>query len=168
MPLASRRENRRTVLRLVAQHPGAHLRELERLAGLSLGSLRHHLDRLEGLGLVRAEPDARFKRFFLTGIAALPRRAAIAVRQGRLRRILAALLEAPRSHGQLADSLQIPRPSLTTYLRRLVALQLVQADAHGRFSVRDPSAVRDALALQHASLLDRLVDDALRLLEETG
>ena len=168
MRLPSKDATRRAVLRLVAEHPGAHLRELERLAPVSFGSLRHHLDRFERQGLVRSELDLRFKRYYVANLPPLPRRTAAVLRQPQLRRILAALLESPgRRHGEIADALAIPRPSLTTYLRRLVAVGLVAVEADGRYRVTRPDMVRTAMAARPAGALDQLIDDALRMLEGT-
>jgi predicted transcriptional regulator len=157
---------REEILRYVAAHPGCHLRELERRLPRSLGALRHHLDRLEEQGLVRAEFDRRFKRYYPPGLPTASRAAIAALRQARLRDVAEAVLHRPGVRpSELARALRIPPSSLTTYVRRLVQLGLLAARADGGLEVPDRGLLEDALRRVRPTLLDRLSDGAVEVLE---
>src|SRR2546423_4057755 len=75
--------SRERVLALVTSQPGLHLRELPRRLGLSLRSVRYHLEGLEESERVTPHRSGRFARWFaaaacspgdLTLIFALPAR----------------------------------------------------------------------------------------------
>src|SRR5437879_12427694 len=59
--------SRERVLALVAAQPGLHLRELPRRLGLSLRSVRYHLENLEEHDLVTPHRSGRFARWFAAG-----------------------------------------------------------------------------------------------------
>jgi len=156
------------VLEAVRANPGVHLRELERLTALPFGTLRHHVAALERRGEVRSEQDLRFRRYYVTGLAPSQRAAALAMRSRPLRRILAHLLDhAPARHRDLVAALGIPPSSLSTYLRRLVQLGLLRDVGAEGFAPTDLAPLRAALASVQPTPLDRLVDAALGLFEQT-
>src|SRR5207244_4633748 len=59
--------SRERVLALVAAQPGLHLRELPRRLGLSLRSVRYHLENLEEHDLVAPHRSGRFARWLSAG-----------------------------------------------------------------------------------------------------
>src|SRR5207247_3043007 len=86
--------SRERVLALVAAQPGLHLRELPRRLGLSLRSVRYHLENLEEHDLVAPHRSGRFARWFSAGAFSTDDRTLIsALRVRGQRTILSALLE---------------------------------------------------------------------------
>src|SRR5256885_6171038 len=59
--------SRERVLALVTSQPGLHLRELPRRLGLSLRSVRYHLEGLEESERVTPHRSGRFERWFAAG-----------------------------------------------------------------------------------------------------
>src|SRR2546430_15358188 len=59
--------SRERVLALVTSQPGLHLRELPRRLGLSLRSVRYHLEGLEEGERVTPHRSGRFARWFAAG-----------------------------------------------------------------------------------------------------
>ena len=60
--------SRERVLALISAQPGLHLRELSRRLGLSLRSVRYHLEGLEDSALVTAHRSGPFTRWFTAGV----------------------------------------------------------------------------------------------------
>src|SRR5256886_14664171 len=71
--------SRERVLALVTSQPGLHLRELPRRLGLSLRSVRYHLEGLEESDRVTPHRSGRFARWFAAGAVSAenPRRIAV-------------------------------------------------------------------------------------------
>src|SRR5207249_8758639 len=81
--------SRERILALVVAQPGLHLRELPRRLGLSLRSVRYHLETLVDQRLVTAHRSGRYERWFAVGSLSSDDRALIsALRVGAQRRIL--------------------------------------------------------------------------------
>src|SRR5256885_7648372 len=59
--------SRERVLALVTSQPGLHLRELPRRLGISLRSVRYHLEGLEESDRVTPHRSGRFARWFAAG-----------------------------------------------------------------------------------------------------
>lgn len=157
---------RALLLRHIRAQPGCHLRELERNLPLSLGALRHHLDRLHDEGLVRVEFDRRYKRYYPADMPVLSRRAHAALRQAKLRAVVLALAQRPGArHAELSRALGVPRSSLSAYLRRLQHLGLVRAVPGDGYAL-DPGVPVARVERLQATRLDRLADAALSVLEE--
>jgi len=160
------------VLRTVAEHPGLHLRELQRVAGLPLGTLRHHLQALERRGEVRSLRQGAFVRFFpAQGLARGHAQLLAGLRPAPQRHLAVALLQGgPLTHGDLVRRTGIHPGSVSLYLRNLVRCGVVAAvdGPSGRKSyvLTDAAAVAQLLRAYRASFLDRLVDHALQIFDD--
>jgi len=162
------RSPRQTILRCIEEHPGCHLRALERLLPYSLGALRHHLSQLEEIGLIRVEYDLRFKRYYPQAMGADLRETCAALRGRNMRRILVLLLSNPGlTSPQIASKLGLARSSLGLYLRRLRQKGLIVKGAalDGTWTLASPKTVEAALVTFHASFMDRVVDGALEVFD---
>src|SRR5256885_5926358 len=85
--------SRERVLALVTSQPGLHLRELPRRLGLSLRSVRYHLEGLEEGDRVTPHRSGRFARWFAAGAFSTGDRTLISALPGRGQRgVLSALL----------------------------------------------------------------------------
>src|SRR3989442_11806400 len=85
--------SRERVLALVTSQPGLHLRELPRRLGLSLRSVRYHLEGLEEGERVTPHRSGRFARWFAAGAFSTGNRTLIsALRVRGQRAILSQLL----------------------------------------------------------------------------
>src|SRR2546430_11218845 len=102
--------SRERVLALVTSQPGLHLRELPRRLGLSLRSVRYHLEGLEEGERVTPHRSGRFARWFAAGAVLTEDRALIsAFRVRGEKAILPALLRGgPMRFAPLAEG---TRPS---------------------------------------------------------
>ncbi|HEV8361666.1 MAG TPA: hypothetical protein VGR28_14550 [Candidatus Thermoplasmatota archaeon] len=163
-------EARRRLMGLLERHPGVHLRELERLSALPLSTLRYHLEYLQRHGLVDAEQDRQFVRYFARrDLEPAERQTIAALRQAALRRVLMALLEAggEASYGQLRASLAMPASTLSLHLGELLRRGLVartQAGRASRYTVVHGERVIRLLLTYRSSFLDAFVDHLLAAL----
>jgi predicted transcriptional regulator len=144
-------DRKQLVLDQVHKTPGANLRQVQRYTGVPLSTTARLLDELENEGKVESESDIAYRRFFPVGkrLQKRDRMVLAYVNKTRPRKILAALLEQPGlRHGELADHLLLPAPTLTYYMKQLVAADLVKVRKKGAsrmYKVKNIAQVEKAL-----------------------
>lgn len=158
---------RRALFQIIEETPGIHLRELERRLGFGLGDLRHHLDALEGGGLISSRDDGYRKTFFpVRGFPYPDARLLALLRQEVPRRILLLLLEhREREFQELRDALKVSKSTLSFHLKKVTDADLVTASrVEGRMRCRlaDPRHVADVLLRFKDSFLDAAIDRVVR------
>ncbi len=159
-------DSRSMVLRSVETVPGAHLRSLQRISRLPLGTLRHHLGRLVSHHDVDEEQDRRFKRFYPAAMAPRTRRAWDAIRPRQTRAILEVLLEAPAIRQTvLSRRLSLPDSTAHHHIRRLKDLEIV-AETNGLLHLPRATEVAALLAAVRPTFLDELTDGAIGLFDQ--
>ncbi len=141
--------------------PGLHVNELRRRLHMSPSSIEYHLSVLVGAGLVVAEDDGRYKRYYANGagLGLNPRSPHSRNTLGALRRPHAVVLvRALLAHAggatssALSQSLAIHESAAARRLDHLEDAGVLVSLRHGRsriFQVRDP-----ALALQALSAVE--------------
>src|SRR3989442_11445425 len=130
------------VLALVTSQPGLHLRDLPRRLGLSLRSVRYHLEGLEEGDRVTPHRSGRFARWFAAGAFSTEDRTLIsALRVRGQRAILSELLRGgPMRFASLEKATGLSSATLVQYLHRLSDEGLVVAGEDRRYRLCDPSA----------------------------
>src|SRR2546426_9477469 len=120
--------SRERVLALVAAQPGLHLRELPRRLGLSLRSVRYHLENLEEHDLVTPHRSGRFARWFSAGAFSTDDRTLIsALRVRGQRTILSELLEkGPMRIAALERGSGLSSAASVQHLHRLSSDALIE------------------------------------------
>lgn len=163
---------RRRVYRAIEDRPGMHLRALARLLEMPLSTLRHHLRYLEDHGLIVAEKDGQYARYFPTRTLSAEDKEVLSVlRREKPRRILIELLDQQGEawYQDLLSALGYPSSTLGLYLKELIDRGLVDRVPAGRTSlyrVNDPDRVLGLLVRYEESFLDRWVDRVLEIVEE--
>lgn len=163
------RTSRERILALVASQPGIHLRELPRRLGVSLRSVRYHLESMAADDFVTSHRSGRFERWFVAGTFSAEDRSLIsALRVSGQRTILTHLL---RNGSMRFVSLQrasgLSPATLTRNLDRLTAERLVELDGRRGYRLRDPSAIEMRLALYRERFPDLLADAAREIFDES-
>ncbi len=166
-------ENRRRIYQRVCSHPGEHMRELQRALDMPMGLLGHHLNYLEGHGIVSSKPDRYYKRYYPSEMGARERTFLSALRQQRPRAIVLHLVLNPgRSHRELVEHFSLSPSTLTFYLKDLEAKGVVRRTKAGRESLFDVEPVDEVvrvLITHRPSFLDTVVDRFLEVwFEKTG
>src|SRR5579872_6710598 len=66
--MSLRSESRSRISGLVRQNPGIHLRELQRILGVSFNSIRYNTERMANSGEIICEKDVGYSRFYPLGM----------------------------------------------------------------------------------------------------
>jgi DNA-binding IclR family transcriptional regulator len=153
------------LLGLLALRPGLHLRELPRHLGVSLNTVRYHLDTLMREGLVAEHRTGRFVRYFRSDAPAQTDRALIAaLRVGGQRRLLQALVrKGPCGFNSLQRETALPPATLSLYLTMLHRERLVDHEENGPYSLSDTAWVQERLTLYTSRFPDLLADAAVEI-----
>jgi len=137
--------------------PGLHVNELRRRLHMSPSSIEYHLSVLVGAGLVVAEDDGRYKRYYANGagLGLNPRSPHSRNTLGALRRphavVLVRALLARASGATASELCQLLSIHESAAARRLDHLEdagVLTSQRHGRsriFQVRDPALALQAL-----------------------
>jgi predicted transcriptional regulator len=160
--------SRERVLALVAAQPGLHLRELPRRLGLSLRSVRYHLESLEEHDLVSPHRSGRFARWFAAGAFSTEDQTLIsALRVRGQRTILSELLrQGPMRFVALERATGLSSATLVQYLHRLSSDGLIEATEDRRYQLRDSAAIDMRLSLYRERFPDLLADAARQIFDE--
>jgi predicted transcriptional regulator len=161
--------SRERILALVVAQPGLHLRELPRRLGLSLRSVRYHLEALEEERLVVPHRSGRYERWFGVGNLSSQDHALIsALRVSSQRTILSSLLRAgPMRFGSLGTATALSSATLVQSLGRLSAEGLVELGDDRHYRLRDSEAVEMRLALYRHRFPDLMADAAREIFDGT-
>lgn len=137
--------SRRLVFGLIEDHPGLHQREIARLLRLTPSNVEYHVRQLVRAGLVQAETDAGFVRYYATvespdGVARSvgpvsreERKRLSLLRQARPLEIVAhLLLEGTLTLGELANRMGIAPATLTYQIKKLESVGLVERYREGK------------------------------------
>lgn len=154
---------REDILRCVREHPGIHLRGVERRTGLPLGQVLYHLDRLERMGLVASHRDSGFRRYFAPDAISRSEKPILsALRHDVPRRLVLALLERPRlPHKALQRSAGVAGSTLSFHLQRLVASGVLvreRVEGSTTYALADPRLARREVVAYAPSFEDPEVD----------
>lgn len=158
-------EPRSVVLQAVRTVPGSHLRSLERMCRMPLGTLRYHLDLLLARRDVAVEQDRRYRRFYPGDMQIAYRRVWDALRQRQTRAIVLALLQGPLGRSEIAFALGLSPSSMHLYGQRLKALGVVR-EANGRLELAEPQVMDAVLQGVDPTRLDLLVDGAISIFDQ--
>ncbi len=159
--------SRERVLALVEAQPGLHLRELPRRLGLSLRSVRYHLENLEEHDLVTPHRSGRFARWFAAGAFSTEDQTLIsALRVRGQRTILSELLEkGPMRFAALERATGLSSATLVQYLHRLSSEALIEVAEDRRYRLRDPGAIEMRLSLYRERFPELLAEAARQIFD---
>ena len=159
--------SRERILALVVAEPGLHLRELPRRLGLSLRSVRYHLEVLEEDRLVVPHRSGRYERWFGVGNLSSQDHALIsALRVDSQRTVLACLLRGgPMRFGSLDHRTASSSATLAQSLVRLSAEGLVELGDDRHYRLRDADAVEMRLTLYRQRFPDLIADAAREIFD---
>lgn len=150
--MSSKRDDR--IVAVIAQIeacPGSNLRQIHRITGVPLSTTARLLDKLEMDGVVKSENGSSYRRFYPVGKGLHKRERVLLgfLTKPRPRGILEGILREPGiRHSDLADSLGLPPPTLTYYLKQIVAKDLVVVRKKGvarHYRVKNPEMLEKAL-----------------------
>jgi predicted transcriptional regulator len=165
--LGARADSRIKVRLLVSMIPGVHLRELQRLLGVSYNSTRYHVDKLTKTGEIVRVEDGGYSRLYPTGIGEAERTLFPLVRAVTDRKILESLAsDSTLSNKQLSEMTGLAKSTVSEHMANLIRLGVVKTRQMGAlgmlYELEKPEQVLLLLKSQNPSLLkkagDRFVD----------
>jgi predicted transcriptional regulator len=121
-------DNRSRVLRLVLRLPGIHLRELQRLLGISFNSARYNVGKLCNSGQIQGFKENGHLRLYPPGTTARQRSVYAVLRNRVQNSILRILVEenAGATHKQLCQATALAKSTISENLQKLVELGVVK------------------------------------------
>lgn len=111
----------------VAATPGAHFSKVRDDLSLGTGETQYHLEKLVDAGTIESQRDGDYRRYFPAGrFSAFERRALGYLRRDTPRGMILALLRTPDvSASELADRLDVSRPTVSKYAGELETIDLL-------------------------------------------
>jgi predicted transcriptional regulator len=165
--LGAQRNNRVRVRLLVSMHPGVHLRELQRLVGMSFSSTRYHVDKLTKIGEIIRVEDGGYSRLYPAGIGEAERTIFPLARGETDRKILAILTTDPvLSNKRLCELTGLAKSTVSEHLADLIRAGVIKTrhntDLGIFYELEEPEKIRLLLKSQNSNLLkkasDRFID----------
>lgn len=161
-------ENQRNLYMYIQEHPGSHLRKIERDLNINLGTLRHHVDFLEKNGIIISKKQGNLKLFFAAGkLSATAKKITSMLQQERLRRIIMVILTSPGStHTEISKKLDIKPSTLSKYVKILHRGEVIffkKNRSEKRYHIKDEQLIIRLLMTYRKSFWDKFVDNMLEL-----
>jgi predicted transcriptional regulator len=118
--------NRMKIARSVTLSPGIHLRELQRVVGLSFATIRYHTVRLVKDGTVERFPQGRYERLFPRGFSDSEKAIVSATRGNSSRLILGEIVrQGVVSNKEVSGRTGLAKSTVTKYLHLFSDLGIV-------------------------------------------
>lgn len=140
--------NEARLLDVVRAHPGIHLREIQRVMGVSFSTVRYHVRSLTSRGDLVIQRDARYARVFLGGFPADDIPFAMVARSRSTVLVLGQILRSKgASNKELAGSTGLAKSTVSRCVGILSSLGLVR---------RVPSPIGHDVVLPQTELIAHL------------
>src|SRR2546425_2138273 len=158
-----RRDGRVRVKLIISVLPGVHLRQLQRLLGVSFNSTRYHVERMAKIGEIVRVEDGGHSRLYPPGLSDREKDVCSLIRGGTDRRILARLvMESGLSNKQLCDLTGLAKSTVSEHLAHQIQLGIVvtrRTIENGIvYDLEDPIRIRSLLGKQSPALLKKATD----------
>ncbi len=163
-PVEIELEPRKKVYESIRDNPGAHLRQIDRMVDISLGTIRYHLRVLEKRSLIVSRKEGKYKRFYVRGTIDSSDKDRLAVLRKELpRTIILFLMEYPGStHKDMSEVIDVASSTLSYHLKMLRKKEIVICQDK-KYRVKNEEAIADLLIQYRRTFLDSLVDRFVRL-----
>lgn len=161
-------ETRRNIYGIVQKFAGCHFREIERLSGLSTGSVQYHLAYLTKHGLIKQEKERSNIRYFPISFSSHNTALLGLLRQKTVRRILICLLEnQDANHEKIVAYLQLSPSTISWHLQRLEEVGILKPVKAGRYThytlLIATSEIIALLITYRETFVDGMVDNLLEM-----
>jgi len=163
-------ESRRKIYEVVKDHAGSHLREIQRVAGKSFGSVSYHLAYLLKHRLIREERDGNYVRYFPTNADIGDEKLLSLLRQRSVRTILLFIVtHGGCNHKEISSSVNLSPSTTTWHLKKLLESNIIISNKKDKCKVYSlnvpPGKIVGLLKEYQESFFDTLVDGLLDLWE---
>ncbi|MFB6080139.1 MAG: winged helix-turn-helix transcriptional regulator [Haloferacaceae archaeon] len=159
-------ESRREIYHAINHAPGVHVRALLRRLDYAKGTIQYHLRWLVARGLVEAERDGEYTRYYPAHeLEPADKKTLSVLRRTYSREIIANLAaDEPLTTTELAERVDKSRSTVSWHLSRLHDADLVEKRRDGRrveYALVDRDRLLKLYATYKESFTDRLLDNVL-------
>ena len=159
--------NRSSIVRLVGLAPGIHLREVERALGISLTTVRYHVQLLSSSGLISCVTDGTYVRLYPAGTEQEEMRLYSRLRSRTARKILATLLQSPHiTNKEISNITGLAKSTVSEHIQTFVQNNIVNVSENRwvspKLSLANPDLIRKILnrggSMENSGVVQRFVD----------
>jgi predicted transcriptional regulator len=148
---------------LISLVPGVHLRELQRLLGISFSSTRHHVDILSREREIDRVEEGGFSRLYPVGTSDEYRVLFSNIRNKNRRLLLSALAHKQRlTNKQLSSLTGLPKSTVSEQLKPLMESRIVQGALSQKegivYSLRDVETMSRLLAMSEDNAVKKATE----------
>ncbi len=160
--------NRNSVKVLVSLLPGLHLRQLQRILGLSFNSTRYHVEALTRTGEIVRLEEGGYSRLYPIGTNEFDRTVYSLIRSISDRKILNCLTKrGPFSHKQLSDTTGLAKSTISEHLVRMLQAGVIRTsqatDYSTVYELVDPDRIKEMLHANDGALLRKAAKEFVDL-----
>jgi predicted transcriptional regulator len=123
------------ILKFIHERPACHLRQIKKDLNISMGTVQHHLYKLEKDGKITAVRNGLYKYYFPIGMFQAKERNLLQIlNQETARGILFYIVEKKNpSQSDIVNSVGISSAAVNWHISRLIGLNLINESKHGKF-----------------------------------
>lgn len=123
------------ILKFIHERPACHLRQIKKELGISMGTVQHHLNRLEKEGKITSVRNGLYKYYFPIGMFQAKERNLLQIlSQETARDILFFIVEKKNpSQSDIVTSIGISSAAVNWHISRLLELDLIDENKDGKF-----------------------------------
>lgn len=163
-------ESRRKIYDVVHDNAGSHLREIQRVAGMSFGLVSYHISYLLKHNLIREEKDGHYIRYFPADANSNDEKLLSLLRQRSVRTILLFIVTHEGcNHQEISSSVHLSPSTTTWHLKKLLERNIITANKKDKCKIYHlnipKEEIVDLLREYRASFFDSLVDGLIDLWE---
>ena len=153
--------NAKRVIHFIQEHPGCHLRGIRSGLGISIGTVKYHIARLEKAGRVTSNRRGLFRYYFPVGVFQDNEKSLLEIlSQETARDILIFIIEQKSpTQTEIVDNIGVSAASVSWHVGRLAELGLITEIREGkykRYHLRgDPRNLVSLMKNYYPSLWDR-------------
>ena len=123
------------ILKFIHERPACHLRQIKKELNISMGTVQHHLYKLEKDGKITAVRNGLYKYYFPIGIFQAKERNLLQIlNQETAKDILFYIVEKRKpSQSDIVTSIGISSAAVNWHISRLIELNLINESKDGKF-----------------------------------
>jgi predicted transcriptional regulator len=152
--------NKLKIKRAVSLFPGVHLRELQRLLGISFNSTRYHVINLSQTGEIVCQKGKGYSRLYPVGTNERDKEIYPLLRSKTCRTILKALAgESHLTNKEISNLTGLAKSTISEHIQRFIDARIVRTlsfpeQGGTRYELQDPNYILGLLAKTEETALD--------------
>lgn len=162
------RSNKARIRSLIVALPGVHMRQIQRILGLSFSSVRYNVYTLKKNREVLDWSDCGRSRLFPPDLKENDQIAYSQLRNPRSRKILRAFVQKEKlTNRELSEVTGFPKSTLSESVRRLIEAKILThsfaLDGRVSYRLKDPERLRPMIHAADRSILEEATDRFIEL-----